>query len=61
MELTLTREKLEKSICDSILLISQAKQQGDNGLETKYTEQLRLLELDYAGTDVYRRMPSYDG
>jgi hypothetical protein len=61
VELTLTREELEKSICNSILLISSAKQQGDNGLETEYNEQLKLLELNYAGMDVYRRMPSYDG
>ena len=59
--ISLTREELKKSICDSILLISRAKQQGDNGLENKYNEQLKLLELDYAGMNIYRRAPSYDG
>ena len=42
-------------------MISQAKQQDDTGLEDKYNEQLKLLELDYANTDLCRRIPSYDG
>ncbi|HEY7081932.1 MAG TPA: hypothetical protein VH500_19735 [Nitrososphaeraceae archaeon] len=44
----LTRKELENSIGDSILLISRAKQQGDTGLENRYSEQLKLLELAYA-------------
>jgi len=59
--MTLTREQYEKSICNFNLLISQAKQQDDTGLEDKYNEQLKLLELDYANTDLCRRIPSYDG
>ena len=59
--MSLTREELEKSICDSILLISRAKQQGNNGLEDNYNEQLKLLELEYAGMDIHRRVPGYDG
>ena len=59
--MTLTREEHEKSICNCILLISRAKQQGDTGLEDKYNEQLKLLELDYTNMDVCRKMPSYDG
>jgi hypothetical protein len=40
--------EVEKSICDSILLISRARQQGDNGLKNKYNEQLKPLEFAYA-------------
>jgi hypothetical protein len=55
--MTLTREQYEKSICNFNLLISRAKQQGDTGLEDKYNEQLKLLELDAANTDLCRRIP----
>jgi hypothetical protein len=48
MPMKLTRKELENSIGDSILLISRAKQQGDTGLENRYSEQLKLLELAYA-------------
>ena len=60
--MSLTREELEKSICNNILLISRAKQQGDSGLENKYNEELKLLELSYADMNIYAtRVPSYDG
>ncbi|HEY7108519.1 MAG TPA: hypothetical protein VH415_03735 [Nitrososphaeraceae archaeon] len=58
----LTRKELEKSIGDSILLISRAKQQGDTGSENRYSEQLKLLELAYVDIIKDRRIvPSYDG